>query len=514
MMRKERDLDKAQVVYTSGDKSFELQVAEDRHKEWYAENQELLDRDSARLRAATADTHKLTEQVEKLKMGVGKRANQSKTKERAGDAKRIKDLERQVKEMVKTIRQRNPNSLPALSAANAPAVEEDGGAKSSPPTQTRTLLERHIQRLEVELESHDDEVKCSLRAMEQQYEQIKLQDEQQISDLEQQFTQKHPVQTWSPGVWQAQVCSLQQELELLKENHQSRGRILQAEVHSLQEHVQELSAKTHSVQDLSAKTHSVQELSAKTHSVQELSRTVERLQRERKTMLCGPGPRSEGCVGPGEARRQAARSKGPMVVATPGERGGTVGETATFPPTQDEKDYQPTAFSGSHISGVLQESEGLRLRLELFLGTRSEAAISVGALSAVQQHSAEQVSSLRANHQRELENLLTGHALAHSSSKVAELTNQVTTQEVKHLRDHVKELQGTKDALAVSKLREDTLQNQVLVIPITFIVPSHIHNFINTLVLEVSLQGNICSYYGSPLDSAKAAATLPGVQQN
>ncbi|XP_031693958.1 centrosomal protein of 162 kDa-like [Oncorhynchus kisutch] len=107
-MRKERDLDKAQVVYTSGDKSFELQVAEDRHKEvvcvlkrlqWYAENQELLDRDSARLRAATADTHKRTEQVEKLKMEVGKRANQSKTKERAGDAKRIQDLERQVSQL-------------------------------------------------------------------------------------------------------------------------------------------------------------------------------------------------------------------------------------------------------------------------------------------------------------------------------------------------------------------------------------------------------------------------------
>lgn len=48
----------------------------------------------------------------------------------------------------------------------------------------------------------------------------------------------------------------------------------------------------------------------------------------------------------------------------------------------------------------------------------------------VQQHSAEQVSSLRADHQRELERLLTGHALTHSS-KVAELTNQVTTQEVK-----------------------------------------------------------------------------------
>ncbi|XP_070994300.1 centrosomal protein of 162 kDa isoform X2 [Oncorhynchus clarkii lewisi] len=500
MMRKERDLAKAQVVYTSGDKSFELQVAKDRHKEevcvlkkrlqWYAENQELLDRDSARLRAATADTHKLTEQVEKLKMEVGKRANQSKTKERAGDAKRIQDLERQVKEMEKILRQRNPNSLPALiyAAANAPAVEEDGGAKSSPPTQTRALLERRIQRLEAELESRDDEAKRSLRAMEQQYQRIKLQYEQQISDLEQRLTQKHPVQTGSPGVWQAQVCSLQQELELLKENHQSRGRTLQAEVHSLQEQLTQQAQSTTEPERAPQRSPSRhqrqaetalgvrierlnQELSAKTRSVQELSRTVERLQRERKTMLCGPGPRSEGRVGPGEARRQAAGSKGPMVVATPGERGGTVGETATFPPTQDEKDYQPTAFSGSHISEVLQESEGLRLRLEQLELQRDKERVVLQAAAAqaqaelrrVQQHSAEQVSSLRADHQRELESLLTGHALAHSSSKVAELTNQVTAQEimVQHLRDQVKELQGTKDALAVSKLREDTLQNQL-----------------------------------------------------
>ncbi|XP_029592779.1 centrosomal protein of 162 kDa isoform X1 [Salmo trutta] len=500
MMRKERDLAKAQVVYTSGDKSFELQVAEDRHKEevcvlkkrlqWYAENQELLDRDSARLRAATADAHKLTEQVEKLKMEVGKRANQSKTKERAGDAKRIQDLERQVKEMEKILRQRNPNSLPALiyAAANAPAVDEDGGGKSSPPTQTRALLERRIQRLEAELESRDDEAKRSLRAMEQQYQRIKLQYEQQISDLEQRLTQKHPVQTRSPGVWQAQVCSLQQELELLKENHQSRERSLQAEVHSLQEQLTQQAQSTTEPERAPQRSPSRhqrqaetalgvrierlnQELSAKTRSVQELSRTVERLQRERKTMLCGPGPRSEGRVGPGEARRQAAGSKGPMVVATPGESGGTVGEIATFPPTQDEKDYQPTAFSGSHISEVLQVSEGLRLRLEQLELQRDKERVVLEAAAAqaqaelrrVQQHSAEQVSSLRADHQRELERLLTGHALAHSSSKVAELTNQVTAQEimVQHLRDQVKELQGTRDALAVSKLREDTLQNQL-----------------------------------------------------
>lgn len=99
-------------------------------------------------------------------------------------------------------------------------------------------------------------------------------------------------------------------------------------------------------------------------------------------MLCGPGSRSEGRVGPGEARRQAAGSKGPMVVATPGESGGTVGEIATFPPTQDEKDYQPTAFSGSHISEVLQVSEGLRLRLEQLELQRDKERVVLQAAAA------------------------------------------------------------------------------------------------------------------------------------
>ncbi|XP_053492680.1 centrosomal protein of 162 kDa-like isoform X2 [Ictalurus furcatus] len=73
MMKKERDLAKAQVISTSGDKGFELKLLEESHKEevaalkkrlqWYAENQELLDKDVARLRSANAETQRLTEQV-------------------------------------------------------------------------------------------------------------------------------------------------------------------------------------------------------------------------------------------------------------------------------------------------------------------------------------------------------------------------------------------------------------------------------------------------------------------
>ena len=57
----------------TGDLNFEMRVKLEEHKaevsalkkrlQWYAENQELLDKDTARLRAATAETQKLKEQV-------------------------------------------------------------------------------------------------------------------------------------------------------------------------------------------------------------------------------------------------------------------------------------------------------------------------------------------------------------------------------------------------------------------------------------------------------------------
>lgn len=57
----------------SGDKTFEMRVLEEKHREevtalkkklqWFAENQELVDRDAGRLKAATAEIQRLKEQV-------------------------------------------------------------------------------------------------------------------------------------------------------------------------------------------------------------------------------------------------------------------------------------------------------------------------------------------------------------------------------------------------------------------------------------------------------------------
>ena len=85
-------------------------------------------------------------------------------------------LSLQVKELEQILRRRNPNSLPALIYAAATAgSHEDEATRTSPPSRISALLERRIQRLEAELEGHDEEAKRSLRAMEQQFHRVKVQ---------------------------------------------------------------------------------------------------------------------------------------------------------------------------------------------------------------------------------------------------------------------------------------------------------------------------------------------------
>ncbi|CAK6975579.1 centrosomal protein of 162 kDa [Scomber scombrus] len=492
LMKKERDLAKAQAVYSSGDKTFELCVLEDTHREevsalkkklqWFAENQELLDRDAGRLKAATAEIHQLKEQVEKLKTEVGRRSSeqQRKAKDKSMESKRMQDLERQVKELEQILRRRNPNSLPALiyAAATAGSHGDADAARTSPPGRINALLERRVQRLEAELESHDEEAKRSLRAMEQQFHSIKLRYEQQISDLEQQVEQREQLtaaaSTCGTEPWVSQVRGLEEELQRVKEVQQQKEKSLQDQIESLQEqlkHKAQPSPGRHQRQAEAATGVRLerlnQELSAKTQTIQELNRTVQRLQRERRNMLSVPNTRHEARST--ETKQQPTQTKQqPTQTKTlcPSAAGDE-----TFPAAHYEKTYQPTVFTGSHISEVLQENEALMERLELLElhgerekeALKSEVKQAEEEVSRLKQQLSEQLSSLKAEHLGVLERLQATHALEHSSSKVAQLTNELNTQEimVKHLQEQLKELQGVREALTVSRTREDALQKQL-----------------------------------------------------
>ncbi|XP_041109238.1 centrosomal protein of 162 kDa isoform X2 [Polyodon spathula] len=490
-MKKERDLAKARVIHTSGDKTFEMKIMEDQYKQeicglkkrlqWYAENQDLLDKDAQRLGAASTEIRKLKDQVEKLKTEVGDRnvQQQRKFKERVGDAKRIQDLERQVKEMEDIIRRRHPNSLPALIFAAASATSGEGDASSK--GDTVSFLEKRITRLEADLEGKDEEAKKSLRAMEQQYQKIKIKYEQRISELEQLLSSKLMNEHDKPHQYATKAKVLEEEITLLKEVYKTNETTLKSEIDTLRKQLAEEKKRTSeeywkSPQKTEKFVEGTQykvrieklnhELAAKNKEIQELLKTIDRLQKERRTLLSGQTAAEKAR----ESRLKS--SKGSIKDTLPVPDTKVVGDIQPFPASLDEKCYQPLAFTGSHISEVLQENEKLKLDMEQLKLEMNQQILKLQASAAqaecearrAREEAAEHISALKGEHQKKLERILTRQALEHSSSKVAELTSKISTQEImiKHLRDQASELQRTKEALAVVQVREETLRTQML----------------------------------------------------
>uniref|UniRef100_A0A3Q2YGS9 Centrosomal protein of 162 kDa n=1 Tax=Hippocampus comes TaxID=109280 RepID=A0A3Q2YGS9_HIPCM len=484
LIRKERDMAKAQTVSTSGqDAPYNLKRLTDTYREevaalkkqiqWFTDNQEVLSRrDAARLKAATAEIDRLKEQVENMKTQVGKRNSVLHSKEKRVDLKRMKELELQVKQLEQTLRSRNPNSLSALIAAAA-TTDTKGDVATGiklASNDINTLLERRIQHVEAEMERHDEEAKHNLQSMEKQFQNTKLRYEHQISELEQQLKYKQEgaaISASGTESWMSQVERMKVELQQVQEAYEQKETILQDQIETLKKQtlymysLQALHSPTRH-QRQAEEAHGAriarlnQELSLKTQTVQELTRTVERLQKERRNMLSGPNLQQDSQNK--EPKRQLNTVKSALST-----------QEEMFPAAQCEKTYQPTVFTGSHITEVLKENDALRERLkQLELhNEQQKEALTCDVVQAKEELcrcvSNLQISSLKAEKFKALEHMRATHAMEHSSSKVAQLSNELNAREimVKLLQDQLKELHGAKEALALSKTREAALEAQL-----------------------------------------------------
>ncbi|XP_074189361.1 centrosomal protein of 162 kDa isoform X3 [Rhinolophus sinicus] len=474
-MKKERDQAKEQMAYATGEKLYEIKILEETHKQeisrlqkrlqWYAENQELLDKDAVRLREANEEIEKLKLEVEKLKAESGNPSIQQKIrlKDRAADAKKIQDLERQVKEMEGILKRRYPNSLPALilaaSAAGGDTVDRN----------TVEFMERRIKKLEVELEGKDEEAKKSLRTMEQQFQKMKIQYEQRLEEQEQLLAYKLKE---APQNQHDRVKALEKELDDTKEAHQITVRKLEAEIDTLKHQNAELELKKNDKDDKDFQSIEFQveqahtkaklvrlneELAAKGREIQDLLKTVERLQKERRTMLSNQNSKGREEVTAKRVKKDALH---------PGK-----GDAVSFPGTLGGKLYHPHTFTDSHVSEVLQENCRLKNELERLIVERNELKMKSevamnqfeNSIKRIKEDTAAHITSLKESHQREVEKLLCQNAVENSSSKVAELNRKIATQEVliKHFQNQVNELQSKQESLVVSQVREEILQKEI-----------------------------------------------------
>nr|XP_028578733.1 centrosomal protein of 162 kDa isoform X5 [Podarcis muralis] len=485
-VKKERDLARAQITSTSAEKSYEMKIVEESYKDeigrlqkrlqWYAENQELLDRDAARLRGAKEEIDKLQHEVDQLRSEAGNQSAQQKKrlKDRAADAKRIQDLERQVKEMEGILKRRHPNSLPALIYAAATATASEGEGNPSAKTNTVDFLERRVKKLEAELEGKDDEAKKSLRAMEQQFQKIKIQYEKRIGELEQLLEykllnepQKLPDKAATLAAHERELCSVNEAHQITVQNLQTeinslRSQLAQLELQKKAKDDADLQSLEYQVEQAHSKAKLVrlnQEMIAKNREIQDLTKTVERLQKERRIMLSS---------GKADAKEKPSGILKKDIVK-PSQLNPRNEEF--FPGTLDEKIYQPHAFADCHISEVLQENSRLKddvekLTLELSqerIKAQAAMANSESLVRRAKEDLEEYITALKASHQKELEKILCQYAMEHSTSKAAELNSKISAQEVfiKHLQQQVRELQRDQEALAVSQKREEILQKEM-----------------------------------------------------
>ncbi|XP_016062811.1 PREDICTED: centrosomal protein of 162 kDa isoform X2 [Miniopterus natalensis] len=452
-MRKERDQARDQVAYVTGEKLYEIKILEETHKQeisrlqkrlqWYAENQELLDKDAVRLKEANEEIERLKLEVEKLKAESGNPSIQQKIrlKDKAADAKKIQDLERQVKEMEGILKRRYPNSLPALILAASAAGD-------TVDRNTAEFMEKRMKKLEAELEGRDEEAKRSLRTMEQQFQKMKIQYEQRLEEQEQLLAHKLKEASQNQHDNNSRVKALEKELNDIKEAHQVTVRNLEAEVDTLKHQNAELELKKNDkddkdfrsiefqVEQAHAKAKLVrlnEELAAKGREIQDLSKTVERLQKERRVMLSNQNAKS---------REEMTAKRAKKDVLHPGK-----GNANSFPGTLDGKLYQPHTFTDSHISEVLQENCRLKNELERVilerneLKMKSEVAMNQfeNSMKRVKEDTAAHITSLKASHQREIEKLLCQNAVENSASKVAELNRKIATQEITKLLEELRE---------------------------------------------------------------------------
>ncbi|XP_044145921.1 centrosomal protein of 162 kDa isoform X2 [Bufo gargarizans] len=477
-MKKERDLLKGQLANISDDKSYEMKIMEETNKKeiarlnkrlhWFAENQDIMDKDAGRLKDAYEQIETLKIQVEKLQHDSGSQSvqQQNRVKDRAADAKRIQDLERQVKEMEAIIRRRHPNSIPALMFAAASVSETDKPSKNS----TVSFLERRIQKLENDLESKDEEAKKSLRSMEQNFQKVKIQYESRINELEELLAQGPRNEPQKSRDYTVKVKALEQELSIFKDAHHTTVINLQKEIEvlkaknlvlehklMLKEGYIESNSNVEETSDQARLTRLNQELVSKSKEIQELSRTVERLQKERMMMLSLKTHSST-------VRNENGRTD--CVLPPP-----STTEKENFPAILEDNLYQPYTFTDVHISDLQQqnkrlEAEVLKLSQDLNQQITHYKTSLVNAeytSKRIKEEAAEQVAALKQSHQREMERLICQQALEHSSSRVAELSSKISTQEIhiKHLQKQVVDLQKDRETLAVSRIREETLQKEM-----------------------------------------------------
>jgi len=135
---------------------------------WYVENQALLDEKERMI-------SELNARIEILENGRGTSLQSRVRESLPSDSKKIRMLEKQVKELEEGLRKRNPDCLANLILAAGPNEEEK---------ETRRQLREKLKQLEEKMEAREKSHSSRVRTLRQEHERVKFRYEKIIQELQ------------------------------------------------------------------------------------------------------------------------------------------------------------------------------------------------------------------------------------------------------------------------------------------------------------------------------------------
>lgn len=434
---------------------------------WYAENQQMLDKDAVALKEKDEEIKELRFKLSNLNDDSGKKivAIKNNQKQRSVDAKKIQDLERQVKEMENIMKKRHPNSLPVLmwAASNGITADEHG---SKPPSVE--YLEGRIRKLETQLEDKDDASRRSFRALEQKYNLATMKYESRINELERDISryqrdlesEVHPHTT---------LLALQREFDSVKERHRKEVAEMEERMSSLTRELSAMKRKAESGGRNKSENASDKNTEERTTILDEdekanLFETIEKLKNDKEYLIA-------------DLRHMTERLAKVSVVLPPYKRIPNLKGGKTFKRKKSEetevavplvpflsetvgKEYVPGMFVGEHVSDLLSENNQLKMKVDsLTFEIEQQRVLLQKALAEKEaqeryynEEFEKQINALKNHHQLDMQRILATNAFEHSVSETAELERKLTTQDViiRHLKEQVS--QSHEDGKRISSL--------------------------------------------------------------
>ncbi|GAB1597824.1 centrosomal protein of 162 kDa-like [Argonauta hians] len=459
--------------------------------QWYTYNQQLLDQSVSVLKQKDKDIEQLNLRIQKLSSDTGKRFEENKLldKERAANQKRIQNLQHQIKEMERIYCKRNPNSLPALLMAVGCSSDKDrdGHQSASPLTE---MLEQKVQKLENQLQKAQDEGDLKLRTVEQKYNKLKLQYEEQIETLEE-SVKKLRQQVILGRCTSCKKITLpngkQEMLETTKDNSDTKVQDLLQNIDQLQkevvkykqqeqQHEQEQQPKDDNLQaqqqrnqnrevQLQKKVQLLQQqLDSSNNQVATLRCMFSKLQTEKQTLL------KQNLVKRPSSTNEEWNKKSSKILSK-SKKNNNVFETQNLL-QKEKKEKAKQILSEIEIpENILKENETLKVKvdqLQLCIEQQKVEWLKCSAESGAEirklhEHHQDEINVLRVSHQKELCKILTEQTLKNSASNVVQLQCKVDAQQVlvSHLQEQLANAQVDAEEMSSLKVNQVLLESRI-----------------------------------------------------